>query len=118
MTPREFLDCYRNGDPVVLIDVRNSDEFEAVRAEPAFNVPLSLLDPHAVMEQLKEQGLAGARVCIICQSGPRAAAARERFVGAGYDSIELVEGGTVGWVRQGLPFLRGTSPSQVRHSGR
>jgi len=107
MTPQEFLDCYRNGEPIVLLDVRNGDEFAALRAEPAVNVPLSSLDPHAVMRQLSEQGLGDARICIICQAGPRAEAAREMFVAAGYRLIELVEGGTVGWVRQGLPFLEG-----------
>jgi rhodanese-related sulfurtransferase len=87
----------------VLIDVRTPAEFETAHAVGARSVPLDRLDPAAVVRDLPT----GAAVHLICQSGARAAMARELFQAAGIECAAVVPGGTAAWIACGLPVVRG-----------
>jgi rhodanese-related sulfurtransferase len=103
--PRDLAARRQVGQPVELIDVRTPVEFREVHAESARNVPLSGLDPAAVMN-----GRAGGPdqpLYVICQSGSRGRQACEKFQAAGFANVVNVEGGTRAWVECGLPVVRG-----------
>jgi rhodanese-related sulfurtransferase len=112
ITPNEVQAVIASGKPVDLIDVRTGMEFASVHATAARHVPLSSLDPAAVMRQRA----AGADdpVYIICASGMRSASAAQAFIDAGFSNVYSVAGGTSAWAAAGLPVIRGKVGSIVR----
>lgn len=79
-----------------LIDVREVDEFTAVHAVGAVNIPMSEF-PSRVAEVSPDQ-----EVYVICKLGGRSAQVGEYLEARGYDVIN-VAGGTDAWVAAQLP---------------
>ncbi|GAA3522885.1 rhodanese-like domain-containing protein [Corynebacterium pilbarense] len=81
-----------------LIDVREPDEYAAVRADGAVNIPLS--EFVARTDEIDPD----QDIYLICKSGGRSAQAGEYLEQArGWDNVINVAGGTTAWVEQGLP---------------
>ena len=81
-----------------LIDVREPDEYAAVRAEGAVNIPLS--EFVARTDEINPD----QDIYLICKSGGRSAQASEYLEQArGWDNVINVAGGTTTWVEKGLP---------------
>lgn len=87
----------------VLLDVREPDEWTAVRAPHALHIPMRQLSTSAHL--LPDQLLA-----CICHVGARSAVVAEALVGAGYDAVN-VRGGMDAWQAAGLPVEHGSSRS-------
>ncbi len=84
-----------------LVDVREPNEFAAVRAEGAILMPLS-----SFMGRYRE--LPHDRpLLMICQSGARSAQATAFLIASGWTDVVNVAGGTLAWERAGLPVRRG-----------
>jgi len=84
-----------------LIDVREPDEYAAVRAEGAVNIPLS--EFVARTDEINPD----QDIYLICKSGGRSAQAGEYLEQArGWDNVINVAGGTTAWVEQGLPHQK------------
>jgi rhodanese-related sulfurtransferase len=83
-----------------LVDVRQPDEFEEVRAAGAVLVPLGEV-PERLAELPRDR-----TVYVICRSGARSMRAAEFLVANGVDAVN-VAGGTLAWVEAGLPVERG-----------
>lgn len=96
---REAARLQREGTP--LIDVRETDEFEAVHATGATLVPLSELPERLAAVPLDRP------ILIICRSGARSARAAE-FLNERGGQATNVAGGTLAWVEAGLPTASGT----------
>ncbi|GAA1471642.1 rhodanese-like domain-containing protein [Corynebacterium felinum] len=79
-----------------LIDVRETDEFSAVHAATARNIPMSEITSR-VGEIDSEQ-----EVYVICKSGGRSARVAE-YLEARDMNVINVAGGTDAWVAAGLP---------------
>jgi len=105
ITPRELAAKRQGGAPVELIDVRTPVEYREVHCAFARNVPLSDLDPKAVMAA--QSGSEGGTLYVICKSGSRGKQACEKFLAAGFSNVVNVEGGTSAWAECGLPVNRG-----------
>ncbi len=103
ITPRDLAARRRYGGPVELIDVRTPVEFRELHAEAARNVPLSGLDPAALMAARGD----GRPLYVICRTGGRGRQASELFRAAGFPGVVNVEGGTQAWAECGLPVVRG-----------
>jgi rhodanese-related sulfurtransferase len=103
--PRELAAKRQSGESVELIDVRTPVEYREVHCPFARNVPLSDLDPKAIMTA--RNGSGGAPLYVICKSGSRGRQACEKFLAAGYSNVVNVEGGTSAWAACGLPVNRG-----------
>lgn len=89
------------GPAPLLVDVREANEFAAVRAEGAVLAPLStFMARHA--ELPKDRPL-----LMICQSGARSARATAFLLANGWPDVANVAGGTLAWVAAGLPARRG-----------
>ena len=82
---------------VLLLDVREDEEFAAGHAPGALHVPLADLPARA--GELPEQ-----EVFVLCRSGGRATKAAEWLEANGYDAV-VVEGGTGAWVDAGRPLV-------------
>jgi rhodanese-related sulfurtransferase len=105
ITPDELKELRRRGEAVELIDVRTPAEYGEIHAEPSRLVPLDRLDPRTVMES--RGGSKDQPLYVICRSGSRGRQAAEKFHAAGFTNVVNVEGGTLAWVRAGLPVRRG-----------
>ena len=96
-----FAVAYASG--VVVIDVREADEYVAGHVPGARLVPLGRLSQH----------LGGVprdqRVYVICASGNRSKAAASLMERAGIDAVS-VAGGTGAWQRAGKPVTFGVRP--------
>lgn len=104
VTPAEVQAAIARGGPVDLIDVRTGLEFNGAHAVGARHVPLSGLDPAAVMAARRSPE--DATVYVICKSGARSASACAAFLDAGFANVASVAGGTDAWVAAGLPVER------------
>ena len=82
---------------VLLLDVRERDEWTAGHASHAVHLPLGDLDPSAV---------AGDRpIVAVCRSGNRSGKAAAVLAQAGFDVSNLT-GGMKAWATAGLPVVR------------
>lgn len=82
---------------VVLLDVREADEWAAGHAPGARHLPLMSLRPDTFS--------AGTKVLCVCRSGGRSATATEVLRQVGVDAMN-VTGGMSAWQAAGLPVVR------------
>ena len=82
---------------VLLLDVREDDEWAAGRAEEAVHVALSRLDPASVPDELP--------VVAVCRVGSRSAMAAQALAARGLEVANLA-GGMRAWAAAGLPVVR------------
>ncbi len=96
---KELLDL---GEDVILIDVREPDEFQKGR------IPKSMLAPRGVLEMVVEQSIKDPKKQLIlhCAGGGRSAVAALSLKKMGYERVASMEGGFDGWVRAGYPIER------------
>ncbi|MCD9880769.1 rhodanese-like domain-containing protein [Streptomyces guryensis] len=90
----------------VLLDVRESYEWQAGHAPGAVQVSLSALMAGAA---LPEQ-LAGRPLVVICRSGNRSRQAAELLAARGAEAVDVI-GGMRDWARLGLPVVDGHGES-------
>ena len=86
----------------ILVDVRESNEFEEVRAPGAMLVPMSTFAGRAG-ELPTDRPL-----LVVCHLGGRSAAAAGFLIRSGRTDVVNVTGGMDAWERAGLPVRRGT----------
>jgi rhodanese-related sulfurtransferase len=84
----------------VLLDVREPQEWVAVRAQQALHIPMRQLSTST--GRLPGDGT----IACICHIGARSAIVAEALVGAGYDAVNIA-GGMDAWEAAGLPVERG-----------
>jgi rhodanese-related sulfurtransferase len=89
-------------DRPLLVDVREADEFTAVRAPGAALVPTS-----AFLARIGDLPT-DRPLLVICHSGSRSAAVTAYLTRAGRTDVANVAGGMEAWQRAGLPVLHGT----------
>lgn len=92
----------RTGDEPMLLDVRTPGEFETAHIEGAVNVPLDELGGW-----LERADRPRRPVVLVCQSGSRAERARQQLVAAGWDGLNLLEGGMNAYLARGGAVVRG-----------
>jgi rhodanese-related sulfurtransferase len=76
---------------VLLVDVRETHEYEYEHVPGALLMPLSFLDPD-LFPRLTEK-----RVVVMCAVGKRSLAAAKQLAGAGHDPVLSVVGGLNAW---------------------
>jgi rhodanese-related sulfurtransferase len=89
-------------DGPLLVDVREVNEFEAVRAPGAVLMPMSSFAARAG-ELPKDRPL-----MVMCHLGGRSAAAAGFLIRSGWSDVVNITGGMDAWERGGLPVRRGT----------
>ncbi len=84
-------------DDIVLVDVREPNEFASERIKGAVNLPLSRFHP---------ADLPSGHVVLQCAGGVRSARAVEACEAAGVAVSEHLAGGIRAWMAAGLPVER------------
>lgn len=91
----------RESDPPLLVDVREPNEFAAVRAPGAALLPLSTF-------LLRFRHLPKDRpLLVMCAVGGRSAAATAHLLASGFADVTNIAGGIIAWERAGLPVRYG-----------
>ena len=91
----------------VIIDVRESDEYELQHIKDSINVPLSrfsLVAP-GVLNQLQDR-----KIILMCHSGARATQASEQAKTLGFNAeheYDVYTGGITRWIKDGNPVQKG-----------
>src|SRR5690242_13290 len=98
----EIVDLQRRlaaGDAVVLVDVRQPEEFTAPPGHlpGAVNVPLADLPGRTGELAARRQP-----IVIVCKTDRRSAKAATELLAAGIGDVAVLRGGTDGWHRLGL----------------
>jgi rhodanese-related sulfurtransferase len=99
-SPADLRDALARGE-VVLIDVREPQEYAAERIPGALLYPLSTFDASAIAPVV-----AGRKVVMQCAGGVRSMRAAQALAGVGASRIENLDGGINAWKAQGLPLVR------------
>lgn len=94
-------------EPLTVVDVRSSAEYESAHIAGAINVPLDILTEHAgeVAEHLGSHPQGS--VVLVCQSGARAEQACRRLAATGLPGLPVLTGGTGAYLAGGGPAVRG-----------
>jgi rhodanese-related sulfurtransferase len=87
--------------PAILLDVRELDEFRAVRVEGSLFIPMSQLGVR--LEDIPRD----RPILVMCASGSRSQGVTGHLIGQGWEDVGSVAGGIDGWARMGLPVKRG-----------
>ena len=91
---------------VLLLDVREVDEYAELHAPGSTLIPLGQLQQR--LSEIKDYK--DLQVAVICRSGNRSAQAIKVLERAGFSAAVNVEGGMNAWQKAGLPVLSGKAP--------
>ena len=98
VTAPDLQSRLQNGEQIVVIDVREPDEFAKGKIPGAFTIPRGVLEM-----QVDGRLPLDSTVVLYCGAGARSALACRSLAEMGYDKVENLEGGWHGWVNSGLP---------------
>jgi len=101
MQPQDVSASVENG--AFLLDVRETNEFEAGRIDGATHIALAELPDH--LDALPKDRY----VICVCRSGGRSGRAASFLIEQGYQAINL-EGGMIAWHEAGLPMVGDDEP--------
>ena len=93
VTVKTWLDA----GEAILIDVRETAEYQRAHIAGALLVPLSTFDPRRIPQN-------GEKVVIACAVGQRSANASAYLMGQGFTNLYNLQGGLNGWAAAGLPI--------------
>jgi rhodanese-related sulfurtransferase len=96
LTPAEVARGLTEGR-ILLVDVREPNEFAVERYPGAVFLPLSAFDPDAIPDPQ------GKQVVFACRSGKRSVTASLAAQEQGYDYKAHLAGGLLAWKEAGLP---------------
>jgi rhodanese-related sulfurtransferase len=94
------LKAMMDADKVLLVDVREPEEFAAGHIKGAINHPLSRFDAHAIAAP------AGKRVVLQCAGGKRSGQALDKCASADAAIDTHLAGGIGAWAEAGLPVVK------------
>lgn len=86
------------GEPIQVIDVRSSSEYQQGHIPQAINIPMEMVE-----SRLPDLS-AHHPVVLVCHSGRRACLTEE-WLNAHHDEVIILEGGTQAWAESNLPIV-------------
>ena len=92
-----------NRDNALVVDLRPAADFQKGHVAGSKNVQMSQFDP-------ENKQLAPARalpVVLVCKAGESASTAAKRLRKAGFQNVNLLEGGIQAWQAADLPLVKG-----------
>lgn len=107
--PWDLEELLENNSDVLLVDIREIDEFESAYIKDSLHVPRGILEAACdwdYSDTIPE--LVNARdrpVVVICRSGNRSALAAFTMQLMGYNNVSSLKTGTKGWNDSDLPLL-------------
>ena len=98
VAPAALQSRLQAGEQIVVIDVREPDEFAKGKIPGAFTIPRGVLEM-----QVDGRLPLESTVVLYCGGGARSALACKSLAEMGYDKVENLEGGWGAWVNSRLP---------------
>ena len=98
VAPAELQSRLSGGEQIVLIDVREPEEFARGKIPGAYTIPRGVLEMQVDGRLPRE-----ATVVLYCGGGGRSALAAKSLADMGYDKVENLQGGWQAWMNSGLP---------------
>ncbi len=95
----EQVHAWLANDEILLVDVREANEYALERINGALLYPLSTFDPKALPTE-------GRRLVLQCGSGKRSLMAAHRLQAAGHGPLAHLAGGIQAWKAAGFPVIR------------
>ncbi len=96
VTPREVMNALARGEPLVLIDCREQNEWNLGHAAQAVYIGRGVLEGSIEARVPRD-----ARVVLYCASGNRSALAADTLQQMGYTNVASMAGGFRDWVAAG-----------------
>ncbi len=96
VTAREVQDQLGRGEEIVLVDIREQNEWNLGHAAPAIYIGRGVLE-----SQIEARVPREARVVLMCASGNRSALAARVLDEMGYANVASLAGGFRDWVASG-----------------
>ena len=96
VTARETLDRMAGGEPIVLIDIREQNEWNLGHAEGAVYIGRGVLE-----REIEARVPRDAHVVLYCANGNRSLLAGVTLTEMGYTNVASMAGGFREWVAQG-----------------
>src|SRR5437773_384305 len=100
--PEQLQRRLKSGEPVVVIDVRDPDEYRDGHIEAATNISRGFLE-------FRIGGTASdpkIPVVLYCQTGLRSVLAAKQLKELGYEHVINLQGGYAKWAQSGLPVVK------------
>ena len=91
--PIQLQQSLQSSVPPLLLDVRESEEFELTRIPNSLHIPLMELESR--LSELRERLEAGtnSQVVVICRVGGRSALATQLLLESGFEQVKNLQGG-------------------------
>ena len=98
VAPADLQSRLSGGEQIVVIDVREPEEFARGKIPGAHTIPRGVLEMQVDGRLPRE-----ATVVVYCGVGGRSALAAKSLAEMGYDKVENLQGGWSAWTNSGLP---------------
>ena len=106
MSQRELMQRMAENDVMLILDVREPDEYSSAHLPGAINIPHT-----EILARIDElPGDRGNEIIVHCQSGRRAAIARATLKNEGYTNVRELSGHFAEWSARDLPLERDPAP--------
>jgi rhodanese-related sulfurtransferase len=91
-----------NNDHAVVVDLRNSDDYQSGHILNAINIPeTELAERKRDLEKLRKKP-----IILCCQSGSISTRTVQQLKSDGFDDVSIMKGGILTWQRASLPLTR------------
>src|SRR5437899_8463523 len=100
--PEQLQRRLKSGEPVVVIDVRDPDEYRDGHIEAATNISRGFLEFRVGTAVTNPS----TPVVLYCQTGLRSVLAAKALKELGYATVITLQGGYQHWVQSGFPVVR------------
>lgn len=98
VAPADLQSRLSGGEQIVVIDVREPEEFARGKIPGAYTIPRGVLEMQVDGRLPRE-----STVVLYCGAGGRSALAAKSLADMGYENVENLQGGWGAWVNSGLP---------------
>jgi adenylyltransferase/sulfurtransferase len=114
--PADLQRRLKSGDPLVVIDVRDPDEYRDGHIEPATNISRGFLE-FRIGTVAPDPS---TPIVLYCQTGLRSVLAAKALKELGYQHVINLQGGYQKWIQSGFPTVREVplSPDQIQRYSR
>lgn len=102
VAPADLQSRLSGGEQIVVIDVREPEEFARGKIPGAYTIPRGVLEM-----QVDGRLPLESTVVLYCGAGGRSALAAKSLADMGYEKVENLQGGWGAWVNSGLPVEQG-----------
>jgi rhodanese-related sulfurtransferase len=102
--PGDVAEKIENKEDIILLDVRNPEEYTEIHLENALLLPVGELSFNTLAGIGLGEGAKDKEIIIYCRSGARSKQAYDVMKSLGYTNIKSVAGGMVHWQEDNYPF--------------